>query len=412
MRKIALTFLLALAVISSVFASDYNPSTNSVYSALMEPYAPMSARMLGMGSAGLAVPGRSDAFFINPAVLGEGKFELALPYVQITLYHPYDFVGKDENGDSLLSGILDGLDSKDSNVMAGAASDLLGIIKAGNGKIMDIDAGMSFTAGGFALGVFANTSLLTYADVGGLDANMIAEANAVAALGFGHRFELPLDFSLDVGAVVKFNYLGYSEAVGKDTILDMFAEDAPELSDVFSGTQIMAGWSLPIDIGVNLNMPYGFSFAVVARNINGGYHMAEHSGYKSLQDNPLGNGDGVNRFTINSPFSLDTGVAWQWENGLFRPTVAVDIVDWIGMCSEPVGLRTFLTHLNIGAEIRLLSFLDLRAGMSQGYFSLGAGLDLWAVKVDLAYYWKEFGETAGDYGLDGFTVRFNIGFDK
>ena len=71
-----------------------------------------------------------------------------------------------------------------------------------------------------------------------------------------------------------------------------------------------------------------------------------------------------------------------------------------------------MTHLNIGAEIRLLSFLDLRAGMSQGYFSLGAGLDLWAIKVDMAYYWKEFGETAGDYGLDGFTVRFNIGFDK
>ena len=415
MKKIIVSILLLVTVVCGAFAADGidpNPVTNSVYGAMADPYMPMSARMLGMGSAGLAAPSRSDAFLINPAVLGEGKFELAFPYLQLTIYHPYDFLAKGEDGKSLLDNIIHGMGSESGDSMAGIASDLLGLIKAGNGKLMDVDTGVSFTAGGFAFGVFANSSLHTYADVGGLDANMIVEANAVAALGFGHRFELPLDFSLDFGAVVRFNYLGYSQAMGKDWILDQLNGSDPDFAQMFSGISIMAGWSLPIDVGLNLNMPYGLHFAVVARNLNGNFHMAQHTGYEGIQDNPLGNGDEVTRFKLKSDWSLDTGIAWQWDNALFRPTVAVDIVDWVGMFQEPVGLRTFLTHLNIGAEIRLLSFLDLRAGMSQGYFSLGAGLDLWAVKIDMAYYWKEFGETAGDYGLDGFTIRFNIGFDK
>ena len=412
MKKIIVSILLLVTVVCGAFAEENYNATNPVYGAMADPYMPMSARMLGMGSAGLAAPSRSDAFLINPAVLGEGKFELAFPYLQLTIYHPYDFLAKGEDGKSLLDNIIHGMGSESGDSMAGIASDLLGLIKAGNGKLMDVDTGVSFTAGGFAFGVFANSSLHTYADVGGLDANMIVEANAVAALGFGHRFELPLDFSLDFGAVVRFNYLGYSQAMGKDWILDQLNGSDPDFAQMFSGISIMAGWSLPIDVGLNLNMPYGLHFAVVARNLNGNFHMAQHTGYEGIQDNPLGNGDEVTRFKLKSDWSLDTGIAWQWDNALFRPTVAVDIVDWVGMFQEPVGLRTFLTHLNIGAEIRLLSFLDLRAGMSQGYFSLGAGLDLWAVKIDMAYYWKEFGETAGDYGLDGFTIRFNIGFDK
>ncbi len=418
MKKIlaaVLVIIISCSMLAAVPDTSVADAIGPVYSAVAKPYAPMSARMLGMGSAGIAVPGRSDAFFINPAALGAGHFELSLPYVQFTLYHPYDFLAKGEDGKSLLDNIIDGVgDTSNSDAQAAIISDLLGLVKSGYGKLFDLDAGVSFTAKGFALGVFANASLHTYASTGGLDAQLIAETNAVAVMGFGHRFELPMDFSLDVGATVRFNYMGYSQSLGKDKVLDIFDDsgNGGDITDAFAGIDIMAGWSLPIDIGVNLNMPYGFSFGVVARNLNGNYHMAIHDDYGGLFDDPFGNNAGDNHFTLRSDFSLDTGIAWQWDNPWFRPTIAVDIVDWVGMCTEPVGLRTFLTHLNIGAEIRLLSFLDLRAGMSQGYFSLGAGLDLWAIKVDMAYYWKEFGETAGDYGLDGFTVRFNIGFDK
>ena len=94
MKKIALVILIAVFSIVSVFAVPAE-LLSPTYSAVAKPYTPMSARMLGMGSAGIAIPGRSDAFFINPAALGAGHFELSLPYVQFTLYHPYDLIGKE-----------------------------------------------------------------------------------------------------------------------------------------------------------------------------------------------------------------------------------------------------------------------------------------------------------------------------
>ena len=54
----------------------------------------------------------------------------------------------------------------------------------------------------------------------------------------------------------------------------------------------------------------------------------------------------------------------------------------------------------------------MRGGLSQGYWTLGVGIDLWAIKMDIAYFSQEFGDRVGDNGLDGLTIRFNIGFDR
>ena len=71
-----------------------------------------------------------------------------------------------------------------------------------------------------------------------------------------------------------------------------------------------------------------------------------------------------------------------------------------------------MSHIKAGAELRLLSFLDVRGGFNQGYWSVGAGLDLAIVKIDVAYFWQEFGKKVGDYGLDGLSIRVNVGYDR
>ncbi len=372
MKKILLTIILSLLILSNAAAISVTDAVSSTYAAVAEPYAPKSAMMLGMGSAGIAIPRRSDAFFVNPAALGAKRFELSIPYVQFTVYHPSDLLSSNDDFGSEI------------------------------GKLFDLDAGLSFSVGGFAFGVFANTSLHTTNDP---SLNRISEANAVVAFGYGHRFYLPMNFSIDVGAIIRFNYLGYSEAFYSGGI------NYGDFSNIFSGFDVMAGWSLPIDIGLNLNMPLGFSFGVVARNINGNYHMAIVSDFDELADDPFGN-NSSNRFTLSSDFSLDVGIAWCWENAWFSPTIAFDLVDLIGLCTDPFDFNSFIYHLNAGVEFHILSFLDLRAGLSQGYLSVGLGLNLWVLRLDMAYYVKEFGEYAGENGIDGFTVRFNIGFDK
>ena len=67
--------------------------------------------------------------------------------------------------------------------------------------------------------------------------------------------------------------------------------------------------------------------------------------------------------------------------------------------------------LKAGVELKLFSMLDLRAGINRA-MSLGVGLDLFAIRFDAAYYWRELGVAIGDKPVDALTVRVNIGFDR
>ena len=53
-------------------------------------------------------------------------------------------------------------------------------------------------------------------------------------------------------------------------------EDADILGSLMSGVQLAAGWALPIDVGVNFNLPVGFRVSAVARDINGKYTMQNY----------------------------------------------------------------------------------------------------------------------------------------
>ena len=377
------------------------PSSDGTYSAMVDPFQPLTARALAMGGAGVAVTGRSDTFYINPASLASRRFQLSIPSAQVTLYHVYDLL---ETG--VVEDLINGGDPMDS------VGDILESIDAGKGKIADVDAGLSFTAGGFGLGINARASVLTYGNnVGGLNAKVIGKVNAAASIGYGYRFNLPADFSIDLGVMVRFNYLAYTEALGASEVSKVLSESGDPM-ELLNGTPIMAGYSIPVDVGLNINMPAGFSLGAVARNLNGKYHMTAYESYEGLLDNPFGGPDATS-FTFDSDWSLDAGIGWSANTWYLSPTLAVDVRDIIGLSRiDDVDFRDFMYHLNVGAELRLLSFLDLRGGLNQGYWTLGVGLDLWAVKVDISYFHQEFGVAVGDNGLDGLTVRVNIGFDR
>ena len=412
MKKIFAVAALILVSGAMLFAADPEgstvqpiiPSADGTYSAMVEPFQPLTARALAMGGAGVAVTGRSDTFYINPASLASRRFQLSIPSAQVTLYHVYDLL---ETG--VVEDLINGGDPMDS------VGDILESIDAGKGKIADVDAGLSFTAGGFGLGINARASVLTYGNnVGALNAKVIGKVNAAASIGYGYRFNLPADFSIDLGVMVRFNYLAYTEKVGAEKVQEVMGNEDPDIMSIFAGIPVMAGFSIPIDVGLNLNMPYGFSLGVVARNLNGKYHMTGFDNYEKFLQDPFG-GKVIkdNKFTFDSDWSLDAGIGWSFNRWYFSPTIAVDVRDIVGLAqTKNVDFRDFMYHLNIGAEIRLLSFLDVRGGLSQGYWTLGVGIDLWAIKMDIAYFSQEFGDRVGDNGLDGLTIRFNIGFDR
>ncbi len=395
MRRLLAVLLALIAMLSALPAVELDqviPSEANAFSLVIDPYQPLTARARGMGTTGVAVTGRSDTFYVNPAALASKRFQLSVPSLQVTAYHIYDAV---KGG---------GLD-----IGPGTLVNMAGGIQEGYGKLMDIDAGMSFTAYGFGLGINATVGINTFADNGryGLESDLFGEIRAAVSLGYGHRIPLPADFSIDIGAMVRFSYLAYTDTFSAEMLSNMEGFSLDQ-------TPVMAGFAIPIDAGINLNMPYGFSFGIVSRNMNGRYYMTAFDGFSKFGADPFGgNPASGSKFSFSSDWSLDMGFGWSYSTWYLSPTIAIDIRDFVGMCTtQDFTFRDFMYHLNIGAEVRVLSFLDLRAGLSQGYWSIGMGLDLWAFKVDVAYYRQEFGETAGDYGLDGFTIRFNIGYDR
>ena len=67
-----------------------------------------------------------------------------------------------------------------------------------------------------------------------------------------------------------------------------------------------------------------------------------------------------------------------------------------------------LDLVKIGADVKLLSFLRARAGFADGYFTLGAGIELPFINVNLA---STFGtpniEDISDFGLAAeVAIRF------
>ena len=156
-------------------------------------------------------------------------------------------------------------------------------------------------------------------------------------------------------------------------------------------------------------MPMGFSLATVVNNINGRYYMSAHDNFDGWTSSPF---SGDTKFKLDTDVSWDFGVAWDPDwSWLFKPTFEADFVDiWGFFADKDFSGRAWMNHLKLGAEIKGLWVLDIRGGLDSGYWTLGAGLDFYAIRLEAAYYWHEFGDVAGEKGIDGLTIQMNIGW--
>ena len=405
MKRLIALLLIVFVSLTVLLSADpavvdpVSPSSNSAYSKLLLPVAPVNTRMMGMGGAGLALAKAGDSFFVNPAALASRDFSLTVGSPVITFYNPVELLESD---------ITDAIEDDDKDAIVDAATDFLNSLGQYN-KVAAVDASLSFTAAGFGFGIFVDDVIHTSGN--GLSANVINQAVINIAMGYGHSFELPLDFSIDIGAMIHFSYMAYNKSIGAGRIIDELKKDNPDFLNLLTGTPMMAGFAFPIDLGVNVGMPLGFDFSVVARNLNGKYYMTAFEDIDDMGSSPFGGGSRKD-FSFTTDWSLDAGLGWHVDTWYLSPGIAVDFVDIVGFAEDEATWKGLLDHLKIGAELRVLSFLELRGGLNQGYWTLGASVDLYAVRMDVSYFWQNYGTVPGGHGIDGFSVRFNIGFDR
>lgn len=395
--------------------SAYDPDSNVVYAQVAEPFVGTSVRAMGMGGAGLGVKGYHDSFLINPANLTKSGFKFTFPSVTVIAYSPKAI---------LESGAIEDFEEGTDDSMTSGAQKFLATIKKGYGDVLTTDVSTTLTIGSFGLSLQAQERLMSYktgADM--MSTNLIAQVTTAATAGLGFRIGIvPEKISIDLGLTAQAVYKAYYEAQSASSITDMMAEDDPDIEGTFIGsTPLIAGYALPISAGINVNFPVGLTLSVAAKNFNGNYQMTTYQSINDWSVEVLGNEIGEDtstdseftseEFEIVSDWRLDAGLTWVPDIGsLVRPVLAVDVVDITsmgGLQGDDLK-RAFFEQTRLGASVRLLSILDVRGGISQGYKSIGAGLDLLIFHIDAAYSIQEYGASIGDKPIDALSLRFSL----
>jgi hypothetical protein len=415
--KITIITMVALFMVAAplLAVSAYDPDSNVVYAQVAEPFVGTSVRAMGMGGAGLGVKGYHDSFLINPANLTKSGFKFTFPSVTVIAYSPKAI---------LESGAIEDFEEGTDDSMISGAQKFLATIKKGYGDVLTTDVSTTLTIGSFGLSLQAQERLMSYktgADM--MSTNLIAQVTTAATAGLGFRIGIvPEKISIDLGLTAQAVYKAYYEAQSASSITDMMAEDDPDIEGTFIGsTPLIAGYALPISAGINVNFPVGLTLSVAAKNFNGNYQMTTYQSINDWSVEVLGNEIGEDtstdseftseEFEIVSDWRLDAGLTWVPDIGsLVRPVLAVDVVDITsmgGLQGDDLK-RAFFEQTRLGASVRLLSILDVRGGISQGYKSIGAGLDLLIFHIDAAYSIQEYGASIGDKPIDALSLRFSL----
>jgi len=440
-NKIILS-IVACSLIASTFVFATPDSAllgTSTKMARTTAFMPTSSHRLAMGSAGLGLAGYYDSYLYNPANITKDGFKIVMPSLTLTVNNIYNLMDQPE-GEDVIS-IIENLEN-DDNAPIDLATLILEAIPSGNGEIMTWDTNFGFKTRGFGLDFAVQQKLRSYNSGGDFTtASAISETTIAATAALGFNIPLGEYFSIDLGAKGAFNYKLYSIAMDANQALNLVSTmgDDGDITDTLMETLPFAsGFAIPVTVGVNLNLPLGLSVSAVGRNFNGNYNMVGYTSLKSLINNdetivafagedtfedtvgftdtdPLDS----DSFVAEIPWGFDLGIAFSPStplDGLLKPSIALDFIDCYSLLEDaingtitPTQLKSdALAALNIGAQVRLLSILDVRAGLSQGYKSVGVGLDLLVLHLDAAYYWKEFGTVLGQNPSDALSVKFSL----
>ncbi len=439
-RKILISLAICVTIIStSIFAADSAlVDGTATLETRSSAYMPTSSHRMAMGSAGLGLGGFYDSYLYNPANLQRDGLKIVLPSISLTVNNIYDLMVVAEGEENIVD-IAQRIES-DENAPIDLATLFIKSIPFGYGEILTLDTNVGFKTRGFGVDLAIQEKLRSYNGGGDYTtASLINETNVVATAALGFNIDFIEDIlSLDIGASGAFAFKTYSIPIDANSVLNLVSQldsGGDPGTTFLENIPFASGYAIPITAGANLNLPLGLSISAVGRNFNGNYNMVGYENLKSLVNNDeiivafagenvLGDENSTtpvesDEFEVEIPWSLDVGLAFAPStslDGLIKAQLAFDFIDCYGLINDyinetrtPIQLKSdALASLNVGAQVRLLSLVDIRAGISQGYKSVGVGFDLLVLHLDASYYWKEYGEVLGQSSSDSLSVKFSL----
>ncbi len=324
-----------------------------------------AVRPLGMGGAFTAVADDHNALFYNPAGLDKVErwgFALLNPLVEAG-----------ENGLGFYEDVRDtDLDS---------TTEVVQLLREYMGEYLHYRGAIfpHFVRHRFAVGLLGQVNVnVEPHNIAFPEADVDAVSTVGVHMGLGWGF---LDGKLRLGGAVKYvkAYRLQQVYTAADIASDDFGDQVED--------DLKDGAGVGFDAGAMFTFPVFLrpTVAMVVQNIG---------------DTDLGEAGEVPQ-QINLGFSATHSFSWVSLTGA---------ADWSDVTTELGQDDDLYKRLHFGLEARLRKILSVRAGLYQGYPSLGATVDFRILRVDYATYAEEIGSSAGDRDDRRHVVQVSLGW--
>jgi hypothetical protein len=393
MKRLPIAILLFCCAAMAIHAADVAESA----------FLPMMPDVLGQGGAATATAHGWDSFFTNPAgfsrdggdftVLEAGAWMYARPDQAIAIAQ--DAIAGGTNLPTLISDQI-----------------------TGGGFGIGASTGIGYAKNGLGLGMAIITDSYfwgpTLLGMGG---------DVTATVGFIGGMSFPLQagpFVIHVGGDLRPMIRIHTLLPNADAIA-MFNHlfiDGDTLITAMSAASAVYGVGVALDLGAIAELGW-FTFGLSLRDIGGTVFNFSTDDFGTLaavfgSELRLPPGSAVtDRYVI--PMDVSFGAAFHPLFGKFNnildPTIHVDLTDMINNIGGAVaGDSSIWKMVHVGAELRVLRVLSAWAGLNQGYFTFGAGLDLFVIEINASVFTRELGSYLGDRASSGATLEVAIRF--
>ncbi len=393
-------FICILIAPNGLFAQNFTQSTRSFVA---------SPVYLGMGGAGIALPKRESAFFYNPAggrdALGNKSMRFTILGVRAgTGTNSIDIVNFIE--DRVQPAIDNGFETLTDNEQEDLYDDALALFRQNGGVSTEANLllpAFSIRLGSKAalnLGFFSDGKALLRVEDGGAGVPQVKVLGQADVIGVGG---VSVNLTPELSAGVNAKYTARN-LILKDKSLDGFSDEEPIYAVKTNGISADVGLMFRPKVLKGLHVG-----AVVYDAFNNGLNTF------SEENTELVSGDeSATELTQNLLQASERKSGLSYRLGLgytrrFSSLLGVSLAaDYEGY-QNPMVEQDFGSKLYFGGEVRLLRFINLRAGFGQGYAAFGGGLDLGGLTLDYAYYGVESGRFAGQAPRYNHLVQLVLG---
>jgi len=329
------------------------------------------AKSMGIGGASKVFADRYQALWGNPAALASERGSLTFLdastwlYIKPTPDKIQDFQTiMDTNDDNERIKLINQFQAENNGLGGGAAM------------------GLGWAGKGFGLGM--NIVADTYTE--GLKLKLMTQLNGVVGLAIPFHLG-PVTIKAGLDGRIFFR----TDSDGLWPIMSM--DDSP---DVINGTGLAADLGAIVELGPFM---VGASVRDLGLEIDMGHGTIDDVGNMDL---PL-----PYPTTYSLAPQVYAGAGAKFGGRILATSVFAEVSDALAVFEDS---DVLWTNLHAGAEVKLISMISVRAGLNQGYVSLGAGLDFLFLHADVAMFTEEIGLYAGHRPRSGIAVQASVRF--